>query len=86
MVALGDSDASLGKKVFHFTETGAEPIREPDGMVDRLGWKEVTAEAGCVGFHPSSLSNPGQFDNTMARDDLHDGATEWTRSFSFESC
>ena len=42
-----------------------EPMIEPDGMADDLGWKTVTTGAAWLGFHRSSLSNPGQLDNTV---------------------
>jgi len=39
---------------------------QPDGMADDLRGKPITAVAGGFGIHHTSLSNPGQLDNTIA--------------------
>ena len=48
---IGDSDASFGEEFFHFAETEAEPMVQPDGMADNFGRKTVTLVAGCLNFH-----------------------------------
>jgi len=64
---IGDGDASLGKKIFHFAKTEAEAVVEPDGMTDDFGWKAVTVIEGWFGIHQPSLSNLGQLDNAVGR-------------------
>jgi hypothetical protein len=40
---VGYSDAPLSRKVFHIAKAQREPMVQPHGMADNLGWKAVAA-------------------------------------------
>ncbi len=73
MVSIGESDASLGEKIFHLAETEAEAVGELDGMADDCGWNAVTVGAGWFGIHRPSLPNPAHLDNVIL---VHPGRSE----------
>jgi hypothetical protein len=47
---VGHRDAALGEKVLDVAKAKSEPMIQPDGMADDLGWKPVAAIRG---FHRS---------------------------------
>ncbi len=51
---IGDKDSSLGEQVFYVSKAQGEPMVQPDGMVDYLGWKAV---ASIQRFHRSIVSD-----------------------------
>ena len=51
----GLPDPSLGKQIFHITETKAESVVEPDSVADDLGWKLKSAVAGRRAHHRPTL-------------------------------
>ena len=52
---LGDRDTPLSKQVLDIAETQAEPVVEPDGVTDDLGWESVSVRAGRMTPHRSTL-------------------------------
>jgi len=55
---IGGGDASFGEQLFHFTETEAEPMIEPDGVTDDFRGKPMTLVAGCWLFHVAQSAKP----------------------------
>ena len=40
---VGYGDATLSEKVLHIAKAQSEPMVQPDGMADDLGWKAVAS-------------------------------------------
>jgi hypothetical protein len=55
---IGDGEASFGEQFFHFTETEAEPMVEPDGVTDNFRGKAMTLVAGLMNFHAPQSAKP----------------------------
>ena len=43
---VGHDDAPLGEEIFGVAEAQTEPVVEPDGVADDLGWKSIAVVAG----------------------------------------
>jgi hypothetical protein len=56
---VGDGDSALRQEVLDVSEAQTEPVIQPDGVADDLGWKPVAAVAGCGAIHPPSLPAMG---------------------------
>ena len=54
MASLGYGDATLSEKVLDIAKAQSEPMVQPDGMADDLGWKAVTPVQG---FHRSIVAD-----------------------------
>ena len=50
----GYGDATLGEKVFDITKAQREPMVQPNGVADDLGWKAVVS---IQGFHRSIVAD-----------------------------
>jgi hypothetical protein len=66
---VGDRDATVGKQLFDLSESEAEPMAQSDYLTEDLRWKMKTAVTGRVGIHHTSLSNPGQLNDFMKREE-----------------
>jgi hypothetical protein len=44
---VGDGDSALRQEILDVSEAQTEPVIQPDGMADDLGWEPVAAVAGC---------------------------------------
>ncbi len=55
---LGDGDATFGEEFFHFPETEAESMVEPDGVANNFRGKLVPLIAGCWLFHVAQSAKP----------------------------
>ena len=56
---VGDGDSTLRQEVLDVSEAQAEPVVQPDGVADDLGWEPMTAVAGCRAVHLATLPPMG---------------------------
>jgi hypothetical protein len=56
---MREGDVPLGEKIFHLTKAEAEPMIQPDDVVDNFRGGMVTLIAGCLNFHHASLPKAG---------------------------
>ena len=52
---LGDGDSTLRQEILDVSEAHAEPVIQPDGVADNLGWEPVAAVAGSHAVHLATL-------------------------------
>ena len=52
---VGDGDSTLRQEILDVSEAQAEPVIQPDGVADDLGWEPVAAVAGCAAVHLPTL-------------------------------
>ena len=65
--SIGDTrygDAALSEKVFDIARAQREPMVQPDGMTDDIGWK---AMASTQRLHRSNVAEHREFDNAGIR-------------------
>ena len=56
---VGDGDAALCQEILDVSEAQAEPVIQPDGMTDDLGWEAMASVAGCAVVHEPTLAALG---------------------------
>ena len=56
---VGDGDSALRQEIIDVSEAQAEPVVQPDGVADDLGWEPVAAVAGWGAIHVLTLPPVG---------------------------
>jgi hypothetical protein len=56
---IGDGDSALRQEILDVSEAQAEPVVQPDGVADDLGWEPVAAVAGCRAVRLPTLPATG---------------------------